>query len=126
MLKGDVRPQGQGVGVDADFVWRYFGDVDTMDPNRVTPYYAEGGTFRFANHPSARGLLAGFYGTIRSMSHHATGLWLGDRTAVFEAEAVFERPDSSTASLPAVSVIRLDEQGKIADFRFVMDAAPLA
>ncbi len=130
MKQNNVIPQGNGQGITAEWVWNYFRAVDTLDPEQVVQHYLDDGSFRFANQPPAKGhaairsLLANFYQQIQSMEHVNTGLWLGNNTAVFEAEASFVRKDGTTFLLPAVSVIRRRDH-LIEDFRFVMDASPM-
>jgi ketosteroid isomerase-like protein len=127
----DVTAQGTATGLTAAWVWQYFADVDTLDPARVARHYPADGRFRFGNAPPAvgpdavRAALADFYTHVRGMAHRNTGLWLGDDSAVFEAEVTFTRPDGSAVTVPAVSILR-GRDGRVADFRMVMDAAPLA
>lgn len=125
-----VIPQGQGSDITADWVWDYFRDVDTLDAQAVTQHYTDDGQFRFANQEPARGkaaiedMLQQFYGNVRDMKHRNTGLWLGDNTAVFEADVTFTRPDGSTVVIPASSIIR--RRGDLVeDFRIIMDASPI-
>ncbi len=130
MKKKDVIPQGFGKDITAYFVWKYFEDVDTMIPEKVTQYYNEDSVFKFGNAPAAQGpkeiknALDHFYQLINSMEHHNTGLWLGDKSGVFEADVHFKNTSGETIVIPAVSIMRLEED-KIKDFRMVMDATPL-
>lgn len=110
----------------------YFEEVDRMDPNGLLAWYADDGSFRFANQPRVTGkpaireVLAQFYASIRSMRHHRTGVWVdeGAQSGVWEAEVEFATPDGRSVRIPAVSVLRLSN-GLVQDFRFIMDAAPL-
>lgn len=110
----------------------YFQDVDRMDPDGLLAWYAEDGSFRFANQPRVTGkpaireVLAQFYGSIRSMHHHRTGGWVdeGAQSGVWEADVEFTSQDGRNVRMPAVSVLR-PRNGLVHDFRFVMDAAPL-
>ncbi len=130
MKKKDVIPQDFGKGITADFVWKYFKDVDTMIPEKVTQYYNEDSVFKFGNAPAVQGsreirkTLDNFYQLINSMEHHNTGLWLGDNNGVFEANVHFKTKSGEIVVIPAVSIMRL-EKNKIKDFRMVMDASPL-
>lgn len=112
------------------WVWAYFKDVDTLQPDKVTQHYTEDGQFRFANNPPAQGkaainqLLADFYANLQAISHRNVGLWLGDNSAVFEAEVTFTRKDNSQIMLPCASILR--RRGtKVYDFRMVMDVSPV-
>jgi ketosteroid isomerase-like protein len=115
---------------DADYIREYFNEVDRMNPDGLLAWYAEDASFRFANQEPARGkqaigeLLAGFYGTVRSMRHEPLGIWHDADSGAMEASVHFELPDGRTVELPAVSVLRV-RNGLVHDFRFVMDASPL-
>ncbi len=110
----------------------YFAEVDRMDPDGLMAWYAEDCSFRFASQPRVEGkaairqVLAGFYGSIRSMRHHRTGVWVDADapSGVWEADVTFVMPDGRPVSVPAVSVLRL-RGGLVHDFRFVMDASAL-
>lgn len=120
------KPFGEGWIAD------YFAEVDRMDPDGLLRWYAEDAAFRFASQPRATGkpairqVLAGFYGSIRAMRHHRTGVWVDTaaQSGVWEAEVAFTMADGREMAVPAVSVLRLRD-GLVHDFRFVMDASPL-
>jgi len=114
------------------WVQDYFKTIDSRDVDKLLAYYAPQASFRFANevpwtsHDQMRAGLQKFYGAIASMHHEQQGVWIAPdgNSAVFEAYAHFVLPDGRTFSLPAISVLRV-ENDVIRDFRFVMDAAPL-
>lgn len=130
MIAENVIAEGIGKDITAEWVWNYFRDVDSFDPDNVVQHYTEDGQFRFANQDPTRGkvaiaqLLAEFYQNLQAMSHRNVGLWLGNNSAVFEAEVTFTRKDSSQLTLPAASIIR--RRGELVyDFRMIMDVSPL-
>ncbi len=128
-----VTPAGPGPGsaFGAEYVRAYFREVDTMRPDALAAWYASDGSFRFANsdpvigHRAIMKLLGAFYATVRSMHHRELGVWTTADSGVFEAEVAFQTADGRTVQLPAVSILRV-ANGLISDFRFVMDASPLA
>ena len=115
-----------------EWVEKYFQTIDSLDPDALIAYYGPNATFRFANqdawvgHDALRAGLEKFYGSIQAMHHEEQGVWIAPdgNSAVFEAYAHFTLPDGREVVLPAVSVLRA-ENDVIQDFRFVMDAAPL-
>jgi hypothetical protein len=130
MIAEDVKVEGTGQEITAEWVWNYFRDVDSFDPNKVTQYYTEDGQFRFANQEPVQGksaiaqMLSEFYQNLQSMNHRNVGLWLGENSAVFEAEVTFIRKDGSQVTLPAASIIR--RRGELVyDFRMIMDVSPV-
>lgn len=120
-----------GAHFDADYVRTYFREVDAMRPDGLAQWYMPAGSFRFGNydpvvgHAAIVATLNAFYATIRSMHHRELGLWADADSGVFEAEVTFETNDGRTVRIPAVSILRA-ENGFVRDFRFIMDAAPLA
>lgn len=120
-----------GAYFDIDYVRAYFSEVDAMRPDGLAQWYMPTGSFRFGNHdpvvghPAIMGTLSAFYASIRSMHHRELGLWVDTDSGVFEAEVTFETNDGRTVRIPAVSIMRV-ENGFVRDFRFIMDAAPLA
>jgi hypothetical protein len=111
---------------------RYFAEVDTLSPEAILAWYTDDAPrFRFASAPPSVGkeaiaeMLRGFFAGIGSMSHTRTGFWADERTAVFEAEVRFGKRGGGFVHIPAASILRLDGEGRIADFRMLVDAAPL-
>ncbi|MEM7641838.1 MAG: nuclear transport factor 2 family protein [Pseudomonadota bacterium] len=113
-----------------DWVLKYFQDVDSRDVEKILSYYATNAKFRFGNQDAAIGIgaiedvLRGFFDQIDQIQHKPRGIWLGELNAVLEAEVRFQVGAAAT-TVPAVSIMRMDAGGKVADFRFVMDAAPV-
>ena len=58
------------------------------------------------------------------MEHINTGLWLGNNSALFEAEVILVRRDGAKVEIPAINIIRCQE-ALIKSFVFIMDASPL-
>jgi SnoaL-like domain len=120
-----------GSHFDGEYVRAYFREVDAMLPNGLAEWYSHTGSFRFANSDPVAGraaiveMLTAFYATVVSMHHRELGLWVEADSGVFEAEVTFETKDGRVLHIPAVSILRI-ENGLVQDFRFVMDAAPLA
>jgi SnoaL-like domain len=120
-----------GSHFDAEYIRAYFREVDTMRPDSLAEWYAQTGSFRFANSDPVVGRAAivetlnAFYATVSSMHHQELGLWVDTDSGVFEAEVTFKTNDGRTVRIPAVSILRV-ENGLVKDFRFVMDARPLA
>lgn len=110
----------------------YFAEVDRMDPDGLLAFYDDAASFRFAGHPAIHGkpaireTLTNFYASLHSMRHRMNGVWIDPvaQSGVWEAEVDFVTKAGHAVTIPAVSVLRLRD-GRVHDFRFVMDAAPL-
>jgi hypothetical protein len=113
------------------WVDRYFTDVDTLDPATILAWYVdEEPKFRFASAPPTVGkpaitaMFGEFFSTLTGMSHACTGFWSDTQSAVFEADVTFGMIGRSV-KLPCASILRLDANDRIKDFRMLMDVAPL-
>jgi ketosteroid isomerase-like protein len=117
--------------VSQEWVRKYFATVDKLNVDNIIANFAEDGRFRFGNAELAvgkeaiRDALAEFFSAINAMHHENVGLWLGDNSAVFEAEVTYTRQDGTTVTLPCVSILRFRDNF-IYDFRMLMDAAPVS
>ncbi|MDV2996895.1 MAG: hypothetical protein N4J56_006600 [Chroococcidiopsis sp. SAG 2025] len=113
-----------------EWVREYFVTVDKLNVDNIIANFVENGQFRFGNaepvvgKEAIRDALVKFFSAIKAMHHENVGLWLGDSSAVFEAEVTYTRQDGTTVTLPCVSILRFRDNF-IYDFRMVMDAAPV-
>lgn len=123
-------PGGRPFGIG--WMAEYFTMVDRMDTREFVSWYAEDGRFRFGNAAPAVGRAAiaaaldGFYATIDGMAHRRTGAWADAASGVWEAEVAFRTKAGGTVVVPAVSVVRVGNDGLVRDFRMVVDVAPLS
>lgn len=113
-----------------EWVKNYFATVDKLNVDDIIANFVEDGQFRFGNAQPAVGkeaiqdALGEFFSAIKAMHHENVGLWLGDNSAVFEAEVTYTRQDGTTVTLPCASILRFRDNF-ICDFRMIMDAAPV-
>lgn len=116
--------------ISQEWVREYFATVDKLNVDNIIANFVEDGRFRFGNAEPAvgkeaiRDALVEFFSAISAMHHENVGLWLGDNSAVFEAEVTYTRQDGKTVTLPCASILRFRDN-LIYDFRMVMDAAPV-
>ena len=108
----------------------YFEVVDRRDIDEMLDWYDDEASFRFANQEPAKGkaalrtALEHFYALITDMRHEQTGSWADQDSGAFEAIAHFTTKRGTKLELPAISTMRV-RAGRIQEFRFVMDAAPI-
>jgi streptogramin lyase len=108
----------------------YFAMADRRDPDEMSRWYTDDGTFTASNHTPAKGkaaivaTLTQFFSAVTAMRHEKTGCWSDASSGVFEAIAHFETKDRRSLALPAISTMRM-KGGLIERFLFVMDATPL-
>lgn len=116
--------------ISQEWVREYFATVDKLNADNIIANFVEDGRFRFGNaepvvgNAAIRDALLEFFSAIKAMHHENVGLWLGDNSAVFEAEVTYTRQDGTTVTLPCASILRF-RGNLIYDFRMVMDATPV-
>ena len=116
--------------ISQEWVREYFASVDKLNVDNIIANFVEDGRFRFGNAEPAvgkeaiRDALAEFFSAINAMHHENVGLWLGDNSAVFEAQVTYTRRDGTTVTLPCASILHFRDNF-IYDFRMLIDAAPV-
>jgi ketosteroid isomerase-like protein len=107
-----------------------FADVDRMDAKAFASYLAEDCVLRFANADEVVGrdgieeAIAGFFSTIKGISHRIAGQWDVDDTTIIQFEATYTRMDDRRVTVPAVTIYRRGDD-LIEDYRIYVDLAPI-
>jgi ketosteroid isomerase-like protein len=107
-----------------------FADVDRMDAKAFASYLAEDCVLRFANADKVVGrdaieaAIAGFFSTIKGISHHILGQWDVDDATIIQFEATYTRMDDRRVTAPAVTIYRRGDD-LIDDYRIYVDLAPI-
>jgi ketosteroid isomerase-like protein len=107
-----------------------FADVDRMDAKAFASYLAEDSVLRFANADEVVGrdaieqAIAGFFTTIKGLSHHIVEQWDVDDTTIVQTEATYTRLDDRRVTVPAITVYR--RGGDLIDeYRIFVDLSPV-
>jgi ketosteroid isomerase-like protein len=85
-------------------------DVDRMDAKAFASHLAEDCLLRFGNADEVAGrdaideAIAGFFTTIKGLSHHIVEQWDVDGTTIVQIEATYTRLDDRRVTLPAVAI----------------------
>jgi len=105
-------------------------DVDRMDAKAFASYLGGDCVLRYANADEVVGrdaieeAIAGFFSTIKGLSHHIVEQWeVGDMTIV-QLEATYTRMDDRRVTLPAVTIYRRGTD-LIDEYRVYVDLAPV-
>lgn len=107
-----------------------FAAIDAKDADRFVGFLTPGGSFRFGSAPAAVGrdavreAVAGFFESIRGLSHTLHKVIPLGNTLVAEGEVSYARHDGSTITLPFVDVFEYDGD-LISEYKIYMDIAPL-
>jgi ketosteroid isomerase-like protein len=106
-------------------------DVDRMDAKAFASYLSEDCVLRFANADEVVGrdaieaAIAGFFTTIKGISHHIVGQWDVDDTTIVQFESTYTRMDDGQVTVPAVTIYRRGGDGLIDDYRIYVDLGPI-
>jgi ketosteroid isomerase-like protein len=105
-------------------------DVDRMDAKAFGSYLAEDCVLGYANADEVVGRgaieesIAGFFSTIKAISHNVVGEWEVDGTTIVQFEATYTRMDDRQVTVPAVTIYRRGDD-LIDDYRVYVDLAPV-
>jgi ketosteroid isomerase-like protein len=107
-----------------------FSDIDRMDAKAFASYLAEDCVLRFGNADEVVGreaieaAIAGFFGTIKGLSHRIVDQWdVGDAT-ILQFETTYTRMDDGRVTVPAVTIYRRGSE-LIDDYRIYVDLTPV-
>ena len=107
-----------------------FADIDTMDAGLFASHLSEDAVLRFGNAPPVEGRraieesIAGFFTTIKALSHELVGQWDVDDATIVEVEVTYTRLDGDQVTFPAVVIMRRSGE-LIDDYRIFIDQGPL-
>ena len=107
-----------------------FADVDRMDAKAFASHLAEDCLLRFGNADEVIGrdaieeAIAGFFTTIKGISHHIVHQWDVEDTTISQLEATYTRMDDRRVTLPGVAIWRRGGE-LIDDYRIYVDLAPV-
>ncbi|MBI4989919.1 MAG: nuclear transport factor 2 family protein [Rhodocyclales bacterium] len=113
-----------------DWVAALFAAIDRQDAEAFAGFLAEDARFAFGNLPAVAGraavrdFVAGFFSSIRAVSHRVPDAWQTDDTVVCRGEVTYTRHDGSTLSVPFANVLTMSGD-KVRDYRIYMDASAL-
>lgn len=107
-----------------------FAAIDRRDAEAFAGFLADDARFVFGNLPAVEGraairdFVAGFFSSIRAVSHAVPDAWQADGTVVCRGQVTYTRHDGSTLTVPFANVFRMAGD-KVCDYRIYMDASAL-
>jgi len=111
----------------------YYADVDAMRLEAYVERHSDDAVVVFANNPPAVGkeaigaTIGGFWSMIGGLRHERRNLWFvndGD-TAVLEVVTHYTTKGGAGISVPCVSLLDRNADGKVTSLRVHIDLAPL-
>jgi ketosteroid isomerase-like protein len=107
-----------------------FAAVDAKDAEAFMSFLSDDAVFRYGSQEpvsgraAIRGLVEGFFGSMRSMSHRLDDTWERDDAVVCQGEVTYVPMGGGDVTLPFVNIFRLDG-GLIRDYLIYVDPTPL-
>jgi len=115
---------------DSTWVKRLFAAIDSKDADAFVGFLTEDSVFVFGNaapvsgKTAIRGLLVGFFGSIRALRHEVADTWVLPDVAVATGRVTYTRHDGSTLEVPFADVFRM--RGRLVrDYLIYIDASKL-
>jgi ketosteroid isomerase-like protein len=111
----------------------YYADVDAMRLEAYLEHHSDDAAVTLGNNPPAVGkeaigaTIGGFWSMIGGLRHERRNLWFvndGD-TAVLEVVTHYTTRGGATVSVPCVSLLDRNADGKVTSLRVHIDLAPL-
>jgi ketosteroid isomerase-like protein len=117
----------------ATWIDDYYADVDAMRLEPYVEHHSDDAVVVFANNPPAVGkdairqAIGGFWSMIGGLRHERRNLWLVNEgnTAVLEVVTHYTTKGGAAVSVPCVSLLDRDADGKVSSLRVHIDLAPL-
>ena len=110
----------------------YYRDVDGMKMPAFLAHHAADAKVVAGNYPPAigheqiKGAIGGLWDSIAGLNHKFINTWMdGPRTAILEVEVTYHRKDGKSVTVPCVSILQQNDQGKLQELRFHIDLAPV-
>lgn len=110
---------------------KLFAAIDGMDPDQFVSFLTEDAVFRYGSNPSMEGKesiragVAGFFTTIKGLSHTLDGVWAHPDAVFAQGLVQYTRHDDSTITIPFCNCFRTDGE-RIREYLVYIDPTPLA
>ena len=114
-----------------EWVDDFFRDVDTVQIDKLAPWFADDINLRFANNPvikdkqTAVHVLSEFFSSIAGMKHETETLVGTDDEAAQQAIVTYTRTDGRRVPLPVSSYLHRNDAGKVDKLWIYIDINPL-
>lgn len=113
-----------------DWVNSLFAAIDRQDAEAFAGFLAEDACFIFGNLPALTGreaireFVAGFFASIRAISHYVPDSWQSGDALTCRGEVTYTRLDGSTLTVPFANVFLMSGD-RVRDYRIYADTSAL-
>ena len=107
-----------------------FEPADRLDVDGWCSHLTEDIHFRFGNaepvhgRAAVREAVSQFFATLKGLRHEVVQDWTVDDAVIQQLTVTYTRPDDTQLSVPAVNILRVQDQ-LIADYQIYVDLTPL-
>lgn len=107
-----------------------FSAIDRQDADAFAGFLAEDAVFHFGNLPAVEGrgairdFVAGFFQSIRAVSHTVIESWHAGDAVICRGEVAYTRHDGSTLTVPFANILKLAGE-RVRDYLIYVDASAL-
>ena len=108
-----------------------FAAIDAQDAGKFASFLSEDVVFRYGSSAPVRGrqavqdYVAGFFGSLDSLSHRLLAEWESGDVVICEGEVTYTLPGGKDVTVPFVIVLGM-ENNKIKGYKIYVDPTPLA
>jgi ketosteroid isomerase-like protein len=113
-----------------DWLASLFAAIDRQDADAFSGFLAEDAVFRFGNLPAVEGrdairsFVAGFFGSIRAVSHAVLDDWQAGDAVICRGEVTYTRHDGSMLTVPFANILKLAGE-RVRDYMIYADTSAL-
>ena len=107
-----------------------FKAIDEMDSERFSSFLSQDCRFKFGNMPEVTGIenikkfVAGFFDSIKSLSHEITNSWDIPGGAVYHGRVTYTRKNGSVLTIPFANILKTGPSG-VTEYLIFADTSQL-
>ena len=115
---------------EQNWVMELFTSIDEKNVEKFLSFLSDDCSFRFGNLPAVQGIngisefVGGFFGSIESLKHDISDIWVIAGGAVCHGIVTYTRHDNSVLSVPFSNIFKSDN-GKVNEYLIFADTSQL-
>lgn len=114
----------------SDWVTELFQAIDRMDSDGFVKFLADDATFQFGNaqpvsgRKNIRDAVAGFFSSIKGISHRLLGRWQVENIMFLQGEVTYTCKDDKTVTVPFFNLFKMNGP-RVPQYIIYVDVSPL-
>ena len=112
------------------FIEQLFAAIDRKDADGFAASLSDDAVFRYGSNPPVQGMesirayVAGFFQSIKALSHRVIAVYDSDDALFYQGEVTYTLQDDRQITLPFLNLFKL-RRGKISQYLVYIDPSPL-